>query len=52
MTCRACRGHLHGEFCQGGLCRCSCRAVLGLDGPFPFGDPTLPWWDDRYKGVA
>jgi len=39
-TCRNCRNRKHGRWCS--ACPCRCRAVLGLDGPFDFGDPTAP----------
>jgi hypothetical protein len=45
-TCRNCRGGSHGRWCCASLfgpaCPCRCWFVLGLDGPFTFGDPTAP----------
>jgi hypothetical protein len=52
MKCLPCRRHEHGDLCQATGCGCGCRAVLGLAGPFELGDPTVPWWDERYAGVA
>jgi hypothetical protein len=43
--CDACRTRHHGAACAG--CGCRCRAMLGLDGPFPDGDPSAPSADDR-----
>jgi hypothetical protein len=54
--CRNCKAGQHGRWCVASLfgpwCPCGCRAVLGLAGPFELGDPTVPWWDERYAGVA
>jgi hypothetical protein len=43
--CVNCADKLHGPMCAVSLyghpyCACRCRAVLGMDGPFQFGDPT------------
>jgi hypothetical protein len=42
--CERCRDHQHGPLCLGPSadCGCRCRAMLGLEGPFEFGDPTAP----------
>lgn len=42
--CAECRDRQHGAMCRGPAagCGCRCRAMLGLDGPFEFGDPTSP----------
>jgi hypothetical protein len=54
--CRNCKAGRHGRRCVASLfgpwCPCGCRAVLGLAGPFEGGDPTVPWWDERFQGVA
>ena len=42
----------HGEECWGRSCPCRCRAVLGLSGPFPVGDPTTPDVLDQVGRVA
>jgi hypothetical protein len=55
-TCANCTAGSHGHWCVASLfgpwCPCGCRAVLGLAGPFDGSDPTVPWWDERYQGVA
>jgi len=54
--CANCQAGRHGRWCVASLfgpwCPCGCRAVLGLAGPFDGGDPTVPWWDERFQGVA
>jgi hypothetical protein len=47
FLCLSCVGGEHGDLCWGRSCPCRCRATLGLDGPFPFGDPTAPEVTDR-----
>jgi hypothetical protein len=42
FLCLSCVGHEHGVMCWGRACPCTCRAVLGLDGPFEGRDPTAP----------
>lgn len=49
-SCAACRSGCHGAECEG--CRCRCRAMLGLDGPFPHCDPTAPGVIDLMEGVG
>jgi hypothetical protein len=53
--CRNCRSGRHGRWCLASLfgpwCPCGCRAVLGLDGPFEFADPSAPDGADL-EGVA
>jgi hypothetical protein len=56
QPCRNCKDGRHGCWCVASLfgpwCPCRCRVVLGLAGPFEGGDPTAPWWDERFQGVA
>jgi hypothetical protein len=42
--CARCQARQHGPVCLGPSvgCGCRCRAMLGLEGPFEFGDPTAP----------
>jgi hypothetical protein len=42
--CGSCRDSQHGVQCRGPVagCCCRCRPMLGLEGPFEFGDPTAP----------
>lgn len=42
--CERCQARQHGHLCFGPAagCECRCRAMLGLEGPFEFGDPTAP----------
>jgi hypothetical protein len=42
FLCLGCVGGEHGEDCWGRSCPCKCRAMLGIDGPFPGRDPTAP----------
>jgi hypothetical protein len=50
--CPACRAHAHGDDCEGNGCLCRCRAILGLDGPFEFGDPTSPDVIDQMEAAG
>jgi hypothetical protein len=50
--CGHCRGRCHGDLCQADGCTCTCRAVLGLAGPFEYDDPTAPDAIDRLREVA
>lgn len=45
--CVECQDGHHGHQCRGPAdgCRCRCRPMLGLEGPFEFGDPTAFGWD-------
>lgn len=47
--CERCRDRQHGVRCLGvsAGCGCRCRPMLGLEGPFEFGDPTAPAPMDR-----
>jgi hypothetical protein len=47
-VCVACLAGTHGPDCEAGSCVCRCRAMLGLDGPFPGGDPTAPDIGDQW----
>lgn len=46
QLCPNCQNRRHGHACTAAIfgpwCPCKCRAVLGLDGPFEFPDPTAP----------
>ena len=48
FLCLSCVGGEHGDQCWGRSCPCRCRAMLGLDGPFPGCDPTAPDAGDRW----
>jgi hypothetical protein len=49
-TCEPCRDRRHGRACLGvyAICGCRCRPTLGLEGPFEFGDPTVPFTREAF----
>jgi hypothetical protein len=48
--CNPCRDSQHGRTCLGVYadCHCRCRPTLGLEGPFEFGDPTVPFTREAF----